>query len=147
MPDPFGYPATVAEVIDDNMRFRPGTLQAVLRFKENRPWRGSLEERKAKFLALHQDLCGLYGKQTTLTFGQLEGGDSGGSCYSRMGDAITLCGKLSVVTYLHEFAHALGRDERGACRWSINLFKRCFPRQFAKCQASGHTLVRRRPRN
>jgi hypothetical protein len=53
-------------------------------------------------------------------------------------------GRLSVVTYLHEFAHALGRDERGACRWSINLFRRVFPEQFARLAASGHTLRRGR---
>jgi hypothetical protein len=42
---------------------------------------------------------------------------------------------------LHEFAHARGADERQACRWSINLFKKCFPRSFARCRVIGHTLV------
>ena len=51
-------------------------------------------------------------------------------------------GRLSVVTFLHEFGHALGYGERGACRWSINLFRRCFPRSFARCRQAGHTLVR-----
>jgi hypothetical protein len=46
------------------------------------------------------------------------------------------------VTFLHEFAHARGFDERQACRWSINLFRRCFPRSFASCRQVGHTLVR-----
>ena len=49
---------------------------------------------------------------------------------------------LSVLAYLHEFAHARGADERQACHWSINLFRRCFPRSFARCRAVGHTLVR-----
>ena len=47
-----------------------------------------------------------------------------------------------MLTYLHEFAHARGYDERGACRWSLNLFRRCFPRSFARCRPVGHTLVR-----
>jgi len=59
----------------------------------------------------------------------------------------------TVITYLHEFAHALlrqgyggqlssvalrakedalGHGERGACRWSINLFRRVFPAQYAR---------------
>ena len=53
---------------------------------------------------------------------------------------ITMRGRLSVVTYLHEFAHALGRGERGACRWSLNLFRRVFPEQCARLRADGHTV-------
>jgi hypothetical protein len=70
------------------------------------------------------------------------GTHSGASNYRPACHTITLTGKLSVLTYLHEFAHARGADERQACRWSINLFRRCFPRSFARCRAVGHTLVR-----
>ena len=38
---------------------------------------------------------------------------------------------------------ALGHGERGACRWSINLFRRVFPAQFSRLGTSGHTLRRR----
>ena len=55
---------------------------------------------------------------------------------------ITLEGRLSVVTFLHEFGHARGYGERGACRFSINPFRRVFPRLFARCRRVGHTLVR-----
>jgi hypothetical protein len=79
-----------------------------------------------------------------LRFERIDGIFSGASSCQRRGDgrpaAITMRGKLSVVTFLHEFAHALGRDERGACRWSINLFRRAFPEQYARLQADGHTL-------
>ena len=54
--------------------------------------------------------------------------------------------RLSVVTYLHEFAHAMGRDERGACRWSLNLFRRVFPEQFARLRTDGHTVRNRETR-
>ena len=63
------YPRTVAEVLDESMPFHRTTIQAVLRFKRSRPWRGSVAERKAKLRRLHQDLCHIYGKQTTLEFG------------------------------------------------------------------------------
>ena len=139
------HPRTIAEILDDQMRFRRTTIQVVLRFKRSRPWRGSVAERQAKFLRFHRNLCRIYGKQTTLEFGALDGGCSDRSYYSPVEDAITLVGRLSVVTYLHEFAHALGRNERGACRWSVNLFKQCFPRQFARCRAEGHMLRRGRP--
>ena len=142
MPTEPNYPASVAEILDPSMKFRPGVIAAVKRFKRAKPYRGSLDERKLKFTALHQDLCRIFGKTTTLIFGTLDGSDSGSSCFSPAADTITLKGKLSVVTYLHEFAHALGRDERGACRWSVNLFKRTFPVLFSRCQHDGHTLRR-----
>ena len=134
------YPATVAEVIDPPIRFKRKTIEAVCRFKRSKPWRGNEDERKAMFERLHSDLSRVYGKQTRLRFGFLDGGDSGGSYYCPSTDTITLCGRLSVVTYLHEFAHALGRDERGAVRWSLNLFRQCFPRSFARAAQVGHTL-------
>ena len=148
MPYRPNYPASVAEVLDPSMKFRPGVIPAVRRFKASKPYRGSLDERKLKFAALHQDLCGIFAKTTILTFGVIDGSDSGSSSYCPGTDSITLKGKLSVVTYLHEFAHALGRDERGACKWSVNLFKRTFPVLFARCQHDGHTLrVQQSPEN
>jgi hypothetical protein len=141
MPYNPNYPASVAEVIDDSMTFRPSTLEAVRNFKASYPWRGSTDERKAKFERLHEALCGIYGKQTTLTFGQLDGQSSGSSSYCPSTDTITITGKLSVVTYLHEWGHALGKDERQACKWSLNLFKRVFPRLFARSQRQGHMII------
>jgi hypothetical protein len=137
------YPQTVKEVLDDSMKFRPKNIEAVLRFKASHPWRGSIEERELKFLRLHQDLCHIYGKRTLLGFGQLDGGTSSDSSYCPADDTVTLRGRLSVVTMLHEWGHVLGKDEHGACRWSINLFKRCFPKQFVKCAHDGHMLRRR----
>jgi hypothetical protein len=140
------YPETVLEVLNPPVKFRPDVVEAVKRFALSKPYRGTLEERMEKFLGLHGELCGIYSKQTRLTFADIDGGDSGGSYYRPATDTITVTGKLSVVTYLHEFAHALGRDERGAVRWSVNLFRLCFPRSFARCVAVGHVLRQLGPR-
>jgi hypothetical protein len=142
MPYSPNYPATVAEVLDPPVHFRPAVIEAVKRFALAKPYRGTSEERQQKFMALHHDLCSLYCKQTVLTFGTIDSSDSGSSFYQPSADAITLTGKLSVVTYLHEFAHALGRDERGAVRWSVSLFRLCFPRSFARCVTADHMLRR-----
>jgi len=142
MPRRRNYPAHGSEVLDNSIRYRRATLRAVRRFARTRSWRGSLEARRVKFGALHRTLCEIYGRQTRLEF-RGGGGDSGSSSYSPGLDLITLRGRLSVVTYLHEFTHALGRDERAACRWSLNLFKTCFPRSFARCRFEGHVLYRR----
>lgn len=134
------YPQTVAEVLSPPVQFRASTLEAVRRFAASKPWQGSLVERKAKFQVLHDELCRIYKKRTTLTYGLLDGACSGASHFIPALDQIVLVGKLSVVTYMHEFAHALGRDERGAVRWSVSLFRRCFPRSFARCVPQGHVL-------
>ncbi|MCH7700374.1 MAG: hypothetical protein IID37_01685 [Planctomycetes bacterium] len=137
------YPETVIEVIDSEMRFRPATLRAVRAFASSKPWSGSLEKRKEKFIKVTHDLATAYNvPEPDLRFEQLDGTSSGGSYYLPKMHLIIMSGKLSVVTYLHEFAHALGKDEADACRWSINLFRQCFPRQFSRLIHRGHMLIR-----
>lgn len=137
------YPQTAAEVLDDSIKYKREAIAAVKAFARRRPWKGSLRRRREKFGDLHLELCRVYGLRTRLEFVGGAGG-SGSSSYSPREDVITLRGRLSVVTYLHEFAHALcGSCERQACRWSLNLFRKCFPRSFARCEVVGHTLVRR----
>jgi hypothetical protein len=141
------YPETIVEVLGPPVQFRAAVIEAGRAFAASKPYRGSLDERMQKFTAFHAALCGIYGKQTLLEFGELDGGDSGSSYYRPATDTIVLNGKLSVVTFMHEFAHALDRDERGAVRWSLNLFRVCFPRSFSRCVGVGHTLRRVGPRS
>ena len=137
------YPETVIEVMDEAMRFKPATLRAVRAFASSKPWSGSIEKRKEKFAKVNFDLAAAYGApKPELRFEQMDGTCSSSSYYLSMAHRIVLSGKLSVVTYLHEFAHALGKDEADACRWSINLFRQCFPRQFSRLIHRGHMLIR-----
>ena len=144
MPSRRNYPATVAEILDPAVTFKPAALRAVRAFARGKPWRGSVAARKEKLRRLNRDLAAAYGiAEPRLVFWGVEAGrHSGASSYRPACHTITLAGRLSVLTYLHEFAHARGADERPACRWSVNLFRRCFPRSFARCRAVGHTLVR-----
>lgn len=138
------YPQTVIEILRPQMRFAPAGLKAVGSFAASGPWSGSLTEREVKFRRLNRDLSVAYGiAEPQLGFANIDGSSSITSRYIPAVHRIVLVGKLSVVTYLHEFAHARGMGERAACRWSINLFRRCFPRQYAKLAHEGHTLVRR----
>ncbi len=140
------YPTSVQEVIVDNKKYRAAALRAVKKFAKSKPWCGTLSERQIKFRRLNHDLAAAYGvAEPHVVFGGMPaiGGDSGSSCYIPAVQAIILRGKLSVVTYLHEFAHHLfGGNERKACRWSINLFRRCFPLSWEKINFDGH-MVRR----
>ena len=137
------YPATVLEVLDDEIIY-PDELLCVMRiFAASKPWSGSIETRKRKFSDTNRLMavaCRI--EMPTLVFGSLNGGSSGASHYIPQDHRIVIVGKLSVVTFLHEFAHALGMDEQDACRWSINLFRKCFPRQYSRLIHVGHTLVR-----
>lgn len=57
-------------------------------------------------------------------------------------NTIFLNGSLSILSTLHEFGHALeGRSELKACRWSIHLFKQCWPKTFERLTWKGHMLV------
>ena len=49
----------------------------------------------------------------------------------------------SIVSTLHEFGHhLLGADELEVCRFSVWLFKECFPEAFQKLTWKGHMLVK-----
>lgn len=107
-----------------------------------RPWHGSLQRRKRKFTWLNKELAKVYRIPVPdLRFERLDGSYSGRSQYTPSRHQIVITGKLSVVTFLHEFAHARGMDEQDACRWSINLFRTAFPLKFSTLLFVGHTLI------
>ena len=139
--DDTAYPNSVAECIDDSYKFKRGVVAAVKRFARSKPWRGTHAEREAKLRRLHANLCNIYGVTTALRV-RHEDAREGLDVYMPQLNTISMS-SLSVMTYLHEFGHAIGKGERGTCRWSLNLFRRCFPKSFAKCGQVGHMLVRR----
>jgi len=52
--------------------------------------------------------------------------------------------RASIISALHELGHHLeGPSELKACRWSVHLFKKAFPKQFNNLVWKGHTLVRK----
>ena len=137
------YPETVREVLDDKITYSDKLLCVVRIFAASKPWSGPIESRKRKFsevTCMMAEACNI--DKPTLAFYSLDGGSSGSSHYIPSDHRIVIVGKLSVVTFLHEFAHALGHDEQEACRWSINLFRKCFPRQYSRLIHVGHTLIR-----
>src|ERR1700722_17861722 len=136
------YPATVEECLNPNKMYKASVLRAVKAFRTSKPWRGTVGERQEKFMTLNAALADAYGLPAPrLVFETDETQDSGSSCFVPATETIILRGRLSVVSYLHEFAHfRFGRGEKTACSWSLNLFARCFPKSFARCQHDGHML-------
>jgi len=143
-PDP-DYPLCHDEVLDPPLKLRKGVLPAARKFKALEPWKGTLEQRIVKFLWVVNELSKVYGIKPPVIHSDNVDRDepSDGSYYQPMTHAIYLRGRLSVITLLHEFAHSLGRNEYGACRWSLCVFKRAFPKQWNRLVWRGHVARRR----
>jgi hypothetical protein len=138
------YPRNLEEALGPPLKFPAETLRAIRAFASSKPWQGSFEERQVKFRQLHSDLRKIYGVNPSLVILGDGTGDSGGSSYCPMTNTITLVGRLSVITFLHEWGHVLkGRSEFEACRWSLRLFEKCFPKSWARLRWEGH--VGRKP--
>lgn len=65
-------------------------------------------------------------------------------CYEKTEKTIYLEGhNPSIISTLHELAHHFfGDSELEACRWSIWLFKECFPTLYNNLTWKGHQLVK-----
>lgn len=103
-------------------------LDEILReFKKSEPEKGTVVERKAKFKKAFEKLKKLYELDTTLYFAVPDAVedfyDDKHSVYFRSIDTIILVGSLHLITLLHEVAHALGCDERGAVAFSLQYEK------------------------
>lgn len=135
------YPETVAESIDDEMKYRLGVTKAMKRYAKSKPWGGTFEDRCGKLATLFTELACEYGLAvpTLLIYTGI------GHSYSYSEGAIRLDAKSgygpSVLSALHEFGHYLGKGEKGTCKWSINLFKRHFPNSYSKLVPNGHMLM------
>lgn len=125
------YPATVRECIDD-VKYRRGVIALVRRYDRGGMYGPRWLERAG---GLVRGLCRIYPIGQSIRVRRTRGG-------SRCAHAIIYLHKPSMLTLLHEFAHAKGcRTERAACRWSINLFRRACPARYAACTHRRHLLI------
>lgn len=144
------YPSSLEEVIDDTVKYRRDVIRVMNEFKSFNPWEGTPRQKAAKLFWLHLQFCEIYGANTSLTFDpeilcEQETQFGNGWCDFEMNN-IHISGKVSVLTFLHEWGHNLhGESEHLACWWSVNLFRKIFPRNFNKLRnnARGHFLAAR----
>jgi hypothetical protein len=139
------YPSDGAALVNPDRKYKADVLRAMKRYRRSKPWQGSSDDQCDKLRTLHEELCHIYGVRLFLCL-TVDEERNGSYCPGTR--TITLFGArrsgVSVVTYLHEFAHAMfGASERYACTWSINLYARIFPRSFERMEFRGHMLVRR----
>tara|TARA_R100000808_G_scaffold22268_1_gene48373 strand:+ start:1634 stop:2008 length:375 start_codon:yes stop_codon:yes gene_type:complete len=116
------------------MIFKPEAANVVAEFARSKPWRG---DQITKRHTLHNALSKAYGVNPTMQFGF-----GMGSFYDPKKRLIMLA-TTSVITQLHEFAHALnGSDEEYAVRWSLNMFRNHFPLSFSRLTFKGHLAIK-----
>lgn len=140
------YPATSIEVTSDTMLFKLGVIAALRAFKERRTGSLSTEERFAAMQELIAELARIYEiPAPTLAMENIDGSHSWESSYNPAAHTITMRGRLSIITLLHEFAHARGMNEYGAVGWSVSLFKRVYPERYAQLHQQDHVLTAEAP--
>ncbi len=138
-----GYPKSVKEVLRDDIEYPPKVIQSMKAFRALHVWKGTVDERFEKLKRLSRALAHVYGIEVpTLLMERIDGSFSGRSSYNPHRHENTMRGKLSVISFLHEFGHALGMDEYGATEWSANLFRMIFPKSFGRLVAHRHCLVK-----
>jgi hypothetical protein len=141
------YPQSVAECLDDTIKFKPEVNEAMVKFKKSRPWSGTKEEIQVKIRSLCHDLSLAYKiKEPEVVF--VKKFSTGACCFTKSDPPVIMMEeesdeRYSILTFLHEFGHALGRGEKSTCRWSINLFRKHFPKSYKKLIPVGHLLFRR----
>lgn len=139
-----GYPETPI-VFGADVKFKLGVIASIKRFKKKKTHNKTAAQRLQAMREMAADLSAVYNvdeaKVAAVCMVHDETADSRGSFYHRKTKTIVMVEKLSIITFLHEFAHHLGKDERGATRWSLTLFKRIWPDQFERLVPEGHTMV------
>jgi hypothetical protein len=126
-----------AEILARPLRHRRTVVQFVRAWR--RTYRGRRRTPEA-LTALLTGLAGVYRRPVRLVF-DCSVHESAHYVPTTRTIHLPDCERGSIVTALHEFAHHLyGHSELTACRWSVWLFKRTFPRTYARCTFEGHML-------
>ena len=139
------YP-TPDQIMTPPISFKEGTVELVHRWKDAEfvGWEEKTKEEKlASLEKLVKKLASSYGESVIVR--------RNGERYRFLLSSNVIefdSEHPSIISALHEFRHRLnGPDEVSACRWSVQLFARCFPEAFARLQfkPGSHLLVKRTP--
>lgn len=135
------YP-TKEEIIDKPIKHKKEIINVVKHWKKEN-WLPARQSNPLEKFAVIKDLllniAFAYGKQVNVEFVP----ELLSCCYNPKTHTISINDPISIISALHELAHHLfGRSELKACRWSIWLFKKTFPKAYAKLVWKEHMLVR-----
>lgn len=128
---------SVGQLVDENASFDREVVRAAKSMARAKPWRGTLDERKAKFETAARELAEALGVENhRVVFGVLDGGDSIGSQINQR-HRVLLTGRLSVVTLFFLLAARSATHGMHPMKFAVNLFRVAFPLSFARCDLSG----------
>lgn len=129
------YPKT--PMVDKKFKLHPKVIEILTRFKKARPYKVNSQTFLNLTQALYYELSKHYNIRVPPVrhVGQWKG-PSAQSHYSPATHRITLAGKRSIITALHEFMHARGYGETAAVWWSINCYKLIWPKSFKNLRAA-----------
>jgi hypothetical protein len=131
-------------MIDFVKKHNRDALAAAKSYAEDKPWRGDVDERSQKLANFCWSLCDAYSidaPNAIVRHPDFGSGPADG-WYDPEAEAIVLTGGFSVMAFLRLFAahleHMRGRFysngdiNRYAARWANGLFKKAFPKSWAK---------------
>lgn len=135
------YP-TEEEILAERPKFKEGLVLIVNLWKATsmKNWQKDPKWVKIEYLSLLiQAICCLYHKSEPKIMITHEY-----ACDIKRREIFVDISHPSIISTLHETAHYLfGESELGACRWSIWLFKECFPKSYNNLVFDGHLLVKK----
>jgi len=130
-------PSYLEQIHATPMEYHPHIIEALKTFKRNhRLGNESNEARLAGMQVLLEEISSAQRiTAPELIMRNIDGSDSGDSNYNPADHRITMLGKLSIITFLHEIGHAVFQyDEHMARVWSIKLFKKVYPKAYARLE-------------
>lgn len=138
------YP-TKEEIIAKPIKHKREVINVVRHWKKEN-WLPARQSNPLEKFAVIKDLLSniafAYGEQVNVEF--IPNLPSCG--YDPRTQTIFINNTVSIISSLHELAHHLfGDSELKACRWSIWLFKKTFPKAYSKLIWNQHMLVKPTP--
>ena len=130
------------DLTDDSLTYKPDAMNALRALARSKPWRGSLDERRAKIRTAFLALADVYGLDAwTIRWSGSGFGDTGSSYADRDKQEIVFKGRPSVVTLLYLVGVARGMQQVNPMIWACTAFKKRFPISFSRCEVRGGLLV------
>lgn len=141
---------TLERLVNEALELNAEAVAAVKGLATERPWRGAFDRRVEAFIQCNRELNEALphdGHTWQLVHIGARTGDSGRSRIDPKLRRIVLAGHLSVVTFLYLFARTRDLPRAAAMVWAVTMFKKCFPRSFARCEFVGGMVVNSGRRN
>lgn len=121
-------------------------FDALNEFKQKNPWAGDIKERKEKFRELHEKFNKIFNKNIELTFLIPENirdwEPSGASFYDKFYKIIAIRGRLSVITFIHEWLHVFTDSQEISRDLSEYIFAKIFPEKWEKLYRDESGIMR-----